>query len=178
VSFSPPVALPLSDATPFLPAISLQPPFPAFGTNGFTPNLKLPRSYQWNVALEKSFGGQQAVSVTYVGQAGRNLLRQEGISQPNMNFSGPFFLTLHDARSNYNALQAQYRRPISTHLQALLNYQWSHSLDDASNDSEATVSHTIIAAGNDYASSDYDVFVRAFPARCLTRFLLRAKLTS
>jgi carboxypeptidase family protein/TonB-dependent receptor-like protein len=156
-SFSPPVTLPLSDATPFLPAISLQPPFPSFGTNGFTPNLKLPRSYQWNLALEKSFSGQQAVSITYVGQAGRDLLRQEGINQPNVNFLGPFLLTLNDARSNYNALQVQYRRPISSHFQALLNYQWSHSLDNASNDSESTVSHTIISAGNDYASSDFDV---------------------
>jgi len=157
VSCCPSATLPLTDATTFLPSISLQPPFPDPGTQGFSPNLKLPRSYQWNVALEKSFGGQQTVSLTYVGQAGRDLLRQEGISQPNANFQGNFFLTVNDARSNFNALQIQYRKPLSNDLQALLSYQYSHSLDNASNDSEATISHTVIAAGSDYASSDFDV---------------------
>ncbi len=156
-TFNPPVSLPVSDAKLLLPAISLQPPFPDPGTNGFDPNLKLPRSYQWNLALEKSFSGQQAVSLTYVGQAGRELLRQEGISQPNANFLGAFLLTLNDAFSNYHSLQLQYRRPISNRLQALLNYAWSHALDNASNDSEATVSRTVISAGNAYASADFDV---------------------
>jgi hypothetical protein len=151
------VPLPLSSATPFLPAgFSTQPPYR--GTvQGFDPNLKLPRSYQWNVALEKSFGGQQSASVTYVGQAGRNLLRQEGINTPNANFSGPFDVFENNALSNYNALQLQYRRPLSSRIQALLNYTWSHSLDNASNDTVPAISSAVIAAGNDYASSDFDV---------------------
>jgi outer membrane receptor protein involved in Fe transport len=154
----PAASLPLADATPYLPTISVLPPFPD-GTSGFAPNLKLPRSYQWNVALEKSFGGQQALSLTYVGQAGRDLLRQEAIEQPNANFSGAFLLTLNDARSNYNSLQLQYRRPIANRLQALLNYTWSHSLDNASDDTvEAkAVSSTVISAAKDYASSTFDV---------------------
>jgi hypothetical protein len=154
----PTATLPLADATPYLPAISALPPYPD-GTAGFAPNLKLPRSYQWNVALEKSLGGQQAISLTYVGQAGRDLLRQEGLEQPNSNFAGAFLLTANDARSNYNALQAQYRRPIAERLQALVNYTWSHSLDNASDDTvEATaISSTIISAARDYASSAFDV---------------------
>jgi hypothetical protein len=150
-------SLPLSDATTFLPAgFLLSPPFPN-PSNGFAPDLKLPRSYQWNVALEKSFAGQQALSLTYVGQAGRNLLRQEGISQPNANFSGAFVLTRNDARSNYDALQLQYRRPLTNRLQALVNYTWSHSLDSASNDIVEALSNSVISAANDYASSDFDV---------------------
>jgi len=156
-SFGPPASLPLTNAAAYLPPISLQPPYPSDLAYGFAPNLKLPRSYQWNLALEKSFAGKQAISLTYIGQAGRDLLRQEGMNQPNANFQGDFFLTLNTARSNYDALQLQYRRPLSNHLQALLNYQWSHSLDNASNDSAATISHTIISAGDDYASSDFDV---------------------
>jgi hypothetical protein len=121
--------------------------------------LKLPRSYQWNVALEKSLGGQQALSLTYVGQAGRDLLRQEGLEQPNANFAGAFLLTRNDARSNYNALQAQYRRPIAERLQALLNYTWSHSLDNASDDTVdvTAISSTVLSAAKDYASSSFDV---------------------
>jgi len=150
-------SLPLADATPFLPSsFSLAPPFPN-PSNGFDPRLKLPRSYQWNVALEKSIGGQQAVSLSYVGQAGRDLLRQQGISQPNANFAGAFVLTGNGARSNYNALELQYRRPVSTTLQLLLNYTWSHSLDNASNDIVEALSNTVVSAAADYASSDFDV---------------------
>lgn len=148
--------LPLTDATPYLPPITLQPPFPD-GTSGFAPDLRLPLSYQWNVALEKSFGGRDVLSLTYVGQAGRDLLRREALSQPNASFLGAFLLTQNTARSNYNALQLQYRRPLSGSLQALLNYTWSHSLDNASNDSVAAISKMVISAANDYASSDFDV---------------------
>ncbi len=141
---------------PFLPRISLQPPYPG-DVIGFSPDLKLPRSYQWNVALEKSFGNQQVLTATYVGQAGRDLLRQEAFYKPNSNFSGDFRVTLNDAHSNYNALQLQYRRPLASGLQALLNYTWAHSLDNASNDIVNAISNTVISAANDYASSDFDV---------------------
>jgi len=153
---SPTVTLPANDFTPYLSAISLQPPFPSV-VDGFADNLRAPRSYQWNVALEKSLGGTQVISATYVGQAGRDLLRQEGLPQPNASFSGDLLLTVNTARSNYNALQLQYRRPLSARLQALLGYTWSHSLDNASNDALVAVSHTIISAANDYANSDFDV---------------------
>jgi len=60
----------ISNVAPFLPTVSLTHPLQGPGFQGSSPDLKLPRSYQWNVALEKSFVGQQAISVTYVGQAG------------------------------------------------------------------------------------------------------------
>jgi len=107
--------------------------------------------------LEKSFGSTQVISATYVGQAGRDLLRQEALYQPNANFLGEFLLNENDARSNYNALQVQYRRRLSAGLQALLNYTWSHSLDNVSNDVVTGQSNTVISAASDYASSDFDV---------------------
>jgi len=149
------VPVPLTNVSQYLPALSTQPPYP--GVAGVTPDLKLPRSYQWNVALEKSFGQKQAVSATYVGQAGRNLLRTEALYQPNPNFTGEFLLTQNSARSNYNAFQLQYRKSFSSGLQALLNYCWSHSLDNTSNDEVVGLSNTAISAANDYASSDFDI---------------------
>jgi len=149
--------IPVPNISSFVPTISAMPPYPSNLVDGFDPNLKLPRSYQWNVALEKSFGGHQAISATYVGQAGRDLLRQEALYQPNANFQGAFELTGNGARSNYNAFQFQYRRPLATWVQALLNYTYSHSLDNASNDVIAGLSNTVISAANDYASSDFDV---------------------
>ena len=151
-------SIPVPNTSALIPTTSSSPPYPSDGTSvGFDPNLKLPRSYQWNVALEKSLGGRQAISATYVGQAGRNLLRQEDLYQPNANFSGDFEITGNSARSNYNAFQLQYRRPLFSRVQALLNYTYSHSLDNASNDVIAGLSNTVISAANDYASSDFDV---------------------
>jgi hypothetical protein len=144
-----------TDPSPFLPPLSTAAPYGA--VEAFSPNLKLPRSYQWNVALEKSFSDKQVITVTYVGQAGRDLLRQEALFQPNPNFTTTFQLTQNDARSNYNAVQVQYRRPLSAGLQALLNYSWSHSLDNFSNDVVLGLSNTVISAAGDYASSSFDV---------------------
>jgi TonB dependent receptor len=151
----PGVSVPLTNVSSFLPALSLMPPYPDV-IYAFTPGLELPRSYQWNVALEKSFDGKQALSVTYLGQAGRDLLRQEALYRPNPNFDGLLYITQNDAYSNYNALQVQYRRPLSKSVQALLNYSFSHSLDNASNDVVAGVSDTVISAKSDYASSGFD----------------------
>ena len=158
-NFFPPASLPLPTATPYLVPLSLSPPYPSLNTTGYAPDLKLPRSYQWNVALEKSFAGKQAVSVTYAAQAGRSLLRQEGIDKPNSNFLGPFLLTENGAYSNYEALQVQYRRPLAGGMQALLNYTWSHSLDNASDDTIETtaVSSSVVSSARDYASSAFDV---------------------
>jgi hypothetical protein len=153
-SFSAPsVAVPISDPTPYLPAFSLQPPYP--GAYGFSPDMKLPRSYQWNVALEKALREDQALTVTYVGQAGRDLLRNIGYFQPNPNFSSYFYFTANDAQSNYQALQVQYRKSLTSGLQVIANYTFSHSLDNSSSD-VVSDANTISGVG-DYASSDFDV---------------------
>jgi hypothetical protein len=147
------VSVPISDATPYLPTSSVQPPFPgAFGTS---PNLKLPRSYQWNVALEKSLPANQVVTATYVGQAGRDLLRDTGYYRPNADFSSFFYLTTNSAFSNYEALQLQYRKLVSSRLQGIVNYTLSHSLDNSSND--VVSGANAISAAGDYGSSDFDV---------------------
>ena len=152
------VALPAMDLEPYLPTIRLTPPYTGF-IYAFSPTLKLPRSYQWNVAIEKSFAGAQAVSATYVGQVGRDLLRNEGLLTPNSDFAPDtfFYVTQNDASSRYDALQLQYRRPVASHLQALLNYTWSHSLDDASDDTVSAISGTVFSNKGDRGSSSFDV---------------------
>lgn len=154
-NFTPGVPLPVSDLTPLLPTISRQPPYP--GVEAFSPKLELPRSYQWNVALEKSIGDSQSISATYVGQAGRRLLRREDLSRPNPDFTSYFLLTRNGAESDYHALQLQYRRPLSRRLQALINYTWSHSIDNSSNDALDFVSDAVISNQNDRGSSDFDI---------------------
>jgi hypothetical protein len=157
--FIPSMALPITDPTSLIPPFSTAPPYNSFQPQGFTRNLKLPYSYEWNVALEKLFAGQQAVSVSYVAQAGERLLRTELLAQPNLNFSPFSFFspTLNGDSSDYQALQLQYKRPISRGFQALLNYTWAHSIDTNSGDAIPNNSHTVVAASIDRGSSDTDV---------------------
>jgi len=153
VAFPGNVSVPIPDARPYIPTITLTPPYP--GAFGFAPTLVSPRSYQWNLAIEKSFAGRQVLSATYLGQAGRDLLRNTGYWQPNANFSSFFYLTSNSAFSNYDALQLQYRHPLSSGLQVILNYTYTHSLDNASND--VTSGTNTISGIHDYASSDFDI---------------------
>lgn len=149
------VSLPLADLSADLPSVSLAPPYPL--VYAFSPNLELPRSLEWNFALERGFAGHQLATITYVGQHGNDMLRQAAFYQPNPNFSSAFLVTDNSAWSNYNALEIQYRAAVAGRLQALMNYTWSHSLDDTSNDIVAGLANTIISGATDYGSSDFDV---------------------
>jgi len=155
-----PISLPIVNPTQYLPTLSVQPPFSS-EVEGFSPDLRLPRSYQWNLAIEKSFLGTQALSMTYVGQHAQDLLRREFIlppsSNPNFSLGAAFSLTRNADSSDYHALQVQYRRPLSRGMQALVNYTWSHSIDTGSDDSAFLNSHLIISGAGDRGSSSFDI---------------------
>lgn len=152
--------LPVANAALITPTISAGPPFSSqTAIYGFSSNLKLPRSQEWNLAIEKQLGAQ-ALSVTYLGQTGAELLRRSGLSHPNPNFTGAglFILTKNGDSSNYQALQVQMRRPLRKGLQVLLNYAWSHAIDTASSDSVPLQnSDIIIPAQGERGSSSFDV---------------------
>ena len=123
------------------------------------PHLKLPRTYQWNAALEQSLGKSQSLSLTYVGAVGRKLLRVTDLVNPNPNFQ---FVAVSDnsATSDYNALQVKYERRLSRGLQALASYTFSHSIDIASTDAFANYLNTpnLVANPNiDRGNSDFDI---------------------
>jgi Carboxypeptidase regulatory-like domain/TonB dependent receptor len=123
------------------------------------PHLKLPRTYQWNVALEQSIGNNQSISATYAGASGRQLLRVTNLFNVNPNFE---FIALTDnsATSDYNALQVKFERRLSRGLQALGSYSWSHSIDIASTDAIATNINTpgqIAEANLDRGNSNFDI---------------------
>jgi outer membrane receptor protein involved in Fe transport len=127
-----PLTLPSSD----FPVV-LTPPYGNIAA--FDPHLKVPYSGQWNVTLEQGLGSNQKISATYVGSAGRDLLRQEALDSAYLPIN-PIFTTLtvteNSAYSNYNALQVQYQRTLSHGLQALVSYTFAHSLDNASTDTQ------------------------------------------
>ena len=123
------------------------------------PNLKLPRIYEWNVALEQSLGNTQSVSLTYIGTVGRDLLRSTNLYNVNPDF--PFVsVTSNTATSDYHALQLKFQRHFSRGLQALTSYSFSHSIDIASTDAFANYLNT--PGGSSYSSvdrgnSDFDI---------------------
>lgn len=150
------LALPVTDASTIVPPLpSLQPPFPNL-TEGYSPNLKLPRSYQWNVTVEKALGADQSVSIAYVGQDGDQLLRRTLAVRPNPSFSNLFVLTTNGDTSNYQAMQIQFRRRFSRGLQALANYTWSHSIDTNSEDT-LNLSASAVITDSNRGSSNFDV---------------------
>jgi Carboxypeptidase regulatory-like domain/TonB-dependent Receptor Plug Domain len=158
----------LSDPT--IPAFPLTPdqianlPVPSTGTPytseviGFDPHLKLPYTWQWNVALQQAFGANQSFTLGYVGAAGRRLLQQKQYDPAllgNTNFvavadgGNGLYVTKNANSSDYNALQAQFDRRLTHGLQMLLSYTYSHAIDDATTNFEVfTVER---------ASSDNDI---------------------
>jgi hypothetical protein len=148
---------PLSPQNAAPPALSLSSPVSIILVAD--PHLKLPRTYQWNAALEQSLGSSQSLSVTYVGAIGRDLLRVTNIFNPNPNFA-QVSLTNNTATSDYHALEVKFQRRLSQGLQAVASYTFSHSIDIASTDAFANFLNT--PGGSAYQSvdrgdSDFDV---------------------
>jgi hypothetical protein len=137
----------------------------AVAGKGFT----LPRVYQWNLELEQALGTNQAVSLGYVGSAGRKLLRSLSVflARPNSGgaFSGLFFspnFSLLDyadnaSYSDYHSLQAQYRRNLAKGLQVIANYTWSHSTDDASTTQSFIAPGSLYPPSVNHGASTFDV---------------------
>ena len=123
------------------------------------PHLKLPRTYEWNGAMEQSLGNAQSLSLTYVGAIGRELLRVTNLVNPNPNFQF-VGVTDNSATSDYDALQVKFERRLSRGLQALASYTWSHSIDIASTDAIANYLSTPSSVANpniDRGNSDFDI---------------------
>jgi Carboxypeptidase regulatory-like domain len=142
------------------PAFTYTTPYPPM--RAFDPHLKLPYALEWNVAVEQTLSPNQIIKVTYLGSAGRNLLRDDLISNPNPTLSG-LFLTRNSSYSNYDALQVQFERRLSRGLQALISYSWSHSIDLNSADvttgwyATTTIPTNLYNIKQDYGDSDFDV---------------------
>jgi hypothetical protein len=123
---------------------------------GFAPNLRLPFSVEWNVALEHQFAGSHAATLSYIGSTGHRLLRREAYLQPNTEFTELVLATNHGS-SDYEALQAQYRRRLARGLRGVATYTWAHSIDNGSWDSSLMLIYPGSTAARDRGSSSFDV---------------------
>jgi len=154
---------PLSGNFPFAnaaPVPILPPSASSPGTVvAFDPNLALPHTLQWNVAIEQALGKQQTITASYVGAAGRRLVQTAQISGLSNQSINQAQLVTNAGASDYDALQLQFQRRLSRGIQALASYSWSHSLDTASAGSIGSGSNELAALDSNInrGSSDFDV---------------------
>ena len=133
----------------------------------FDPDIKLPRTYQWNLSIEQSLGVNQTLSASYVAALGRKLIRQDTVwgpfrggtlNQAVFPTNAQVIVSRNTATSDYHALQVQFQRRLSQGLQALASYTWGHSIDIASNDSfNLTTPSDKVNPRTDRGPSDFDV---------------------
>src|SRR5579883_1605496 len=123
----------ISEATfPLAPNLLIAPPMPPFRPYGLInsadPSLVAPRVYQWNETWEHNYGVNNTLTVGLIGNAGRDL----ALTQTQPAYTSAYnlaILTSNGAESDYNGLQLQFRRRMSSRLQMQLSYTWSHTID-------------------------------------------------
>ncbi|HTZ84420.1 MAG TPA: hypothetical protein VMB66_14570, partial [Candidatus Acidoferrales bacterium] len=144
----------------YLPPIPVAPPSAqnVQALYGVDPHLKLPRTLEWNAAMEQALGKEQTFTLSYVGASGRKLLTEAYVFGPNPNLTTASLVT-NAGSSNYNALQFQFRRRLSAGLQALASYTWSHSIDTGSGGSSEELSNALpdINPSVNRGPSDFDI---------------------
>jgi hypothetical protein len=103
------------------------------------PNLQLPITIQWNVAVERELGTNQRLTATYVGADARRLLREDKIAPQGFGNGPQYPAVWNGGNAHYEAVQVQFQRRMSHGLQALVSYNFAKACDVASNDGTGIV---------------------------------------
>lgn len=127
----------------------------------FPAHLQLPYTLHWNVAVEQAMGTKQALTVSYVGAAGRRMTGQQQFSLDQFN---PLFGSgthqiywTSNLTSDYDALQLQFQRTISRGIHALASYTWSHCIDVGSSYTSLSTAPGVSQTGFQRGSCDTDL---------------------
>ncbi len=138
---------------------SLLPPYVGQAFLVFSADHVLPRTREWNLSLEQLLGARHTLTVSYVGAAGRDLLRRVLTNGPGPNFTGGSTIdfTTNSATSDYRALQIQFQNRFFHGLQVLGSYTLAHSTDTASSNVVLQGTGSGNDVGRDRGPSDFDV---------------------
>ena len=148
--------LPVSPSLALLPPVDLTDPPPGNQFFMFAPNLRAPLVWEWNISLQQSLGGNQTLTIAYVGSAGRRLLYS--VAYPKVTSKiYPVVYTDDSGSSIYHALQLHYERRLRRGLAANLSYTWSHSIDTNSSDTAIYVPGVFEPPLSNRADSDFDI---------------------
>lgn len=120
---------------------------------GFMPNLTVPEVKEWNLTLERALGGHDVLSAGYVGSLATGLIRRE-VGGPGNTPTSLVAVTTNNGRSDYHALDVQYRRQVARGVQAIAAYGWAHSIDNDSSDSFLV---WVGSPASNRGSSDFDL---------------------
>ncbi len=151
--------VPIQDPILFQEAgpLNMNPPYPRLFA--YKDGYQLPYTLQYSFAIEQPLGTANSFSVSYVGSAARRLARVESLRPAILQ--NPAFtridLVNNDAYSDYNSLQAQFKRRMSRGLQALLAYTWAKSLDTVSDDSSLQAPSTRLPVSSERGPSSFDI---------------------
>jgi outer membrane receptor protein involved in Fe transport len=111
----------------------IQPTLPAYNLFAFDPKLTSPYTSEWSVSVEQQLGLTTALTTSYLGNVGENLLSQAYYAGIN-SASNQLILTTNAGRSNYQALQIQLHSRLKSGLLLYTSYTWSHALDTVDNE--------------------------------------------
>ncbi|HZT38782.1 MAG TPA: TonB-dependent receptor [Bryobacteraceae bacterium] len=130
---------------------------------------RTPYVQQWNFNVQRELPGNMLASAGYVGSKGTKLALLFDLNQaipgpaqvdtrrPWPNFGGYGLDVGYWANSTYNSFQAALEKRFSAGLAFLLNYTWSHSLDNASQPTANGGAQNAHALALEHASSDFDM---------------------
>jgi hypothetical protein len=115
------------------------------------PNLKLPYTGEWNVAVEQQLFGNTLVSAAYLGADGEQLASTTtsyGLSSALVSSTGTMELLNNRGRSNYQALQLQATIRAALGIDGIVAYTYSHNIDNGTSDFTGTQTNVTDYRGN------------------------------
>lgn len=114
-------------------------PYASYGANA---NNKIPYAVEYNLGVQQELARNMSLKVDYVGSVGRhgyivpeaNTALTPGpgpilAREPYPQYGGPFSFSWNEMPSEYNALQVELRKTLSSGLYFMTSYTWSKSLD-------------------------------------------------
>lgn len=143
----------------------------------FDPDFRDAIVNQWNISVQQQLFSDWILTLAYAGSAGNHLFIQDQLNPTVFGRTGananarrvyaPYYSSIVDmlsvGNSSYNGLQVSANKRFHHGLTILLNYTWSKSIDEGSNDGSAPSNPFNIR--NDRAVSDFDLphkFVGSF----------------
>lgn len=118
------------------------------------PDMRTPRTTQWNVKVEREAGTGQLISVAYSGNRGSRLLTTQQYLNPNVRFTGTVNILRSTARSTYHALLVSYRRRTFGRAHMTASYTLSSARDNASTSASSAPDRPL---SEEWGPSEFDV---------------------
>jgi hypothetical protein len=112
--------------------VPLTPPYGYLG-GAVDPKLRLPYTEQWNLSVDQVIASHNTLTISYVGNAGRKILLNEGV-YTNPNFPNGLGFTYNGSSSIYEGLQIQDQGYLWRGAQIVSSYTFAHARDNASFD--------------------------------------------